>query len=109
MPSDPRVIVTQSITDGATAVIDGILTRWDDEAYATALDKLDTVIEERIDWLASTVIEEQVYWLASTVEEKVSLTMSDVRQIAQDLRAAVAAVRNADQQRTDNNTRAGAR
>jgi non-homologous end joining protein Ku len=97
MAIDPRVIVTQSITDGATAVIDAILARWDDEDYQDQLGHLDDVIDEQIDWLASTV------------EEKVSLTMSDVRQIAQDLRAAVAAVRNADQQRTDNNTRAGAR
>jgi non-homologous end joining protein Ku len=80
-----------------TALLDEILTRWDDEDYQDQLGHLDDVIEEQIDWLATTV------------EEKVSLTMSDVRQIAQDLRAAVAAVRNADQQRTDNNTRAGAR
>jgi non-homologous end joining protein Ku len=96
MPSDPRATLTIVASDPATQ-LDEILTRWDDEDYQDQLGHLDDVIEEQIDWLATTV------------EEKVSLTMSDVRQIAQDLRAAVAAVRNADQQRTDNNTRAGAR
>jgi uncharacterized protein YciI len=80
-----------------TALLDEILTRWDDEDYETALMGLDTVIEEHLDWLQTLHRERQHF------------TQGDLDRERKQLTEAVAAVRNADQQRTDNNTRAGAR
>jgi hypothetical protein len=73
-----------------TDVLDQILTRWDDEDYDTELDNLDSVIDDNAAWL------EDMAHAGSEIQ------MSDAKQIAHSLRSAVAALRNADQQRRDN-------
>jgi hypothetical protein len=97
MPSDPRATLTIVASDPATQ-LDEILTRWDDEAYETALNHLESEIEEQLTWLESRV----------TDDESANL-LTDTQTVRQALTEAVAAVRNADQKRTDNNQRAGAR
>jgi hypothetical protein len=85
----------QAVTTEPAAYLDELLGRWDTDDYEAALDELDDLVEEQFNWLQAT---------AEDPDE--ALTTDDVDHLRKGLTDALAAVRNADQQRRDNLRRA---
>jgi hypothetical protein len=73
-----------------TEMLDQMLATWDDQAYETALAELEDEIEETAGWLAVLA------------EQKAPITTANIEAFRRDFTRRIAAVRNADQTRTDN-------